>query len=238
MKIGIFGDSYADIVHCPQNLFTQTAWPSLLAKPYDVDNHSISGSSLEWSFNELINCNHKKYSHIIFIASESTRLTVHEDYKSLLQDYEMHIPSFPFVNKINSKFYRKEIAPVAKKYREYFVNKWLNANRSLVYTKYLRDMFGKKILIINGFNSNSNLYANNELPLQAAYHIESLAIFNTKFPEIDGFIDRRACHFSDENNKMLYDKIVKWLHTGKFKLTERDVVTEIKDPKKYQSKEG
>lgn len=235
MKIGIFGDSYADINNCPQ-FFAQEAWPSLLAISYNVENHSKSSSSLEWSFNELINCDHKKYSHIIFVVSESTRLTVHEDYRELLQDNEIHIPSFPFVIKENSRFYQKEIAPTSKKYREYFVNEWIKVNRSMVYTKYLRDMFGKKILLLNGFGANYNLHTNNEMCLQDLFVIESLALFNTKYPS--GLIDKRACHLTDENNKMLYNKIVKWLHTGKFRLTKKDVVTKIKDPEKYQQKEG
>ena len=54
----------------------------------------------------------------------------------------------------------------------------------------------------------------------------------------NNYKDTRHCHLSDDNNKIVFDKIVEWLNTGKFKLMLKDFVFNTKDKEKYYIKQS
>lgn len=70
MKIGIFGDSFAD-----EFMHQGKSWVECLRDNYDYDeviSYGYGGTSLEWSYNNFLE-HHSKYNAIIFIMTDHRR---------------------------------------------------------------------------------------------------------------------------------------------------------------------
>lgn len=70
MKLGIFGDSFAD-----ENLKSGKSWIKCLREEYDytdVISYGCGGTSLEWSYNNFLEF-HTKYDRIIFLTTDYRR---------------------------------------------------------------------------------------------------------------------------------------------------------------------
>ena len=80
MRIGIFGDSFAD-----ENLRKGKSWIEHLRENNDVTSFGSGGTSAEWSYNNFLN-NHSDYDRIIFLATEPRRMHMwdHRTNKELL----------------------------------------------------------------------------------------------------------------------------------------------------------
>lgn len=71
MKIGVFGDSFAD-----ENMQSGKSWISWLRENDDitsVTSWGIGGTSLEYSYQKFLE-NHNDYDRIIFLATEPNRM--------------------------------------------------------------------------------------------------------------------------------------------------------------------
>ena len=77
MKLGIFGDSYAD--------GDTECWPQYLSQNLNIDynNHARSGTSTFYSYKNFLE-NYKQYTHIVFTYSYPTRIhSLPEKYEGL-----------------------------------------------------------------------------------------------------------------------------------------------------------
>lgn len=74
MRLGIFGDSFADSTDEPVPGVTSKSWPIELAKSMDMeyDNHAAAGTSVWYSYKHFLE-NYHKYTHIVFTYTESNR---------------------------------------------------------------------------------------------------------------------------------------------------------------------
>jgi len=72
MKLGIFGDSYAEAQKNSRGgNFQYPGWPELLNEMYHpelYENHAKGGTSVWWSYQEFLK-HYKKFDHIIFVHS-------------------------------------------------------------------------------------------------------------------------------------------------------------------------
>lgn len=89
MRIGIFGDSFAD-----ENLKPGKSWIENLRDNNDVISFGVGGTSLEWSYNNFLN-NHSDYEVIIFLATEARRMH--------MWDYRTNKELLYHINSNNSK---------------------------------------------------------------------------------------------------------------------------------------
>ena len=70
MKLGIFGDSFAD-----ENMRKGKSWVKWLRDDYDydvVDSYGYGGSALEWSYNNFLK-HYEKYDKVIFLMTDVRR---------------------------------------------------------------------------------------------------------------------------------------------------------------------
>ena len=57
LKVGIFGDSYADPIRHGHDNFRELdaiGWPNLLKNNYEVGLHALAGSSIYYSYQEFL----------------------------------------------------------------------------------------------------------------------------------------------------------------------------------------
>jgi hypothetical protein len=69
LKVGIFGDSYADPIRHGHDNFRELddiGWPNLLQNNYEVGLHAIAGSSIYYSYQEFLK-HHEKYDKIVLL---------------------------------------------------------------------------------------------------------------------------------------------------------------------------
>lgn len=100
MKIGIYGDSYAD---CNPNI--STAWPNILSKKlmnyysnnFEVINYAKAGSSLYFSYKNLLDT-YTKHDLIIFLVTEPHRYPI--PFKSIKSQQTFYITCFEHVKQI------------------------------------------------------------------------------------------------------------------------------------------
>ena len=75
LKVGIFGDSYADpISHGHDNFkdMDKLGWPNLLKSNYEVGLHGKTGSSIFYSYQQFLKY-HEQYDKIVFVVTNPER---------------------------------------------------------------------------------------------------------------------------------------------------------------------
>lgn len=236
MRIGIFGDSFADSKNGGTQFNQQESWPQLLAntKNIKVENYAVVGSGFEYSLSKLFEFG-SRYDKLILTVTSPERLYINPDHHhKLLDDNETfhHIRPADIQKRKKDIFFNKA-SDVALEHYNIFNNNDINNIRTALYIKALRDHFGGKILLLSCTNQNTmynkslNAWPHNELSLVDIFYYEN----KTLFPDgkIDWKNDQRSCHLTHWHHNMLYSKILKWIHTNKFKLTKKDLVSLDKD---------
>jgi hypothetical protein len=69
--------------------------------------------------------------------------------------------------------------------------------------------------------------------MEEDYWISQGQISRQDIDKMLGHYDTRVCHFSNENNLMMYKKIMNWIDTKEFTLTEQDWVAPKDSWRKY-----
>lgn len=234
MKIGIFGDSFADDKNGGTPLNRQQSWPSLLSNKFNVVNHSKAGSGVEYSLSKLFDFANR-YDKLILIVTSPERLYINPDHHhKLLDDNELYHHLRPVDIKRRKKdiFFNKA-SDVALESFDIFNNTDFNNMRLALYIKALRDHFGQKLLLLSCTNQNTmynkslNAWAHNELNLIDIFYYENEKLFLDG--KVDWENDQRSCHLTHWHHNMLYSKILKWIYTNEFKLTKKDLVSLDKD---------
>lgn len=101
MKLGIYGDSYADA----KNKSSSICWYNILAKKIsndvEISNHAEAGSSLYFSYKKFLETQHQ-YDFVIFLVTEPHRYPV----KFLPKKAKIngHITSIPHIENILTNF--------------------------------------------------------------------------------------------------------------------------------------
>lgn len=234
MKIGIFGDSFADNKNGGTPFNQEVSWPSLLSNKFNLTNYSMAGSGVDYSLSKLFEFA-SKYDKLILTLTSPERLYINPDHHHKLRDDNElyhHIRPADIRKRKKDVFFNKA-SDVALESFDIFNNTDFDNIRMALYIKALRYHFGEKLLLLSctkmntRYNIGFNAWAHNELSLIDIFYYEN----ETLFPDgkIDWDNDQRSCHLTHWHHNMLYSKIVKWIHTNKFKLTKKDLVSLNKD---------
>ena len=232
MKIGIFGDSNADCYHGGTPDHQHLSWPNLLEKRFSVSNYALAGSGLEYSLDNLFRHEHE-YDKIIFVSTVPDRLAINERHHHKLAqprhidaELHQHIRPANIEGRPGDRYYNKALK-LAQRHYDTFVNyEHLDLRVALIW-KSLYDYFGDRLLLLYTHSPSLNYIEQFNLPqdnmnLFNISHYENTYLFGNETPSWQ--YDKRSCHITHWHHAVLFDKIIKWISTGFFSLTENDLV--------------
>lgn len=212
MRLGIFGDSYADI----NGDVNQYSWPNLLKEKYKHTYIDARCGISHWNiYDRFTNNLSKKFTHIIFLHTNHLRWPC---LPKELDGQNWNIHSYP------NQSYRETLGTLNKYYHDLYPQKFLNYISEAIF----RD--------VNEYCLLNNIYLLNIICFENAYsyktrfpiisdldkvsHFEKIRYkgnnytmieFNKNFPLKTG--DPRICHLGPKNNRKFYD-IVDYMLTN------------------------
>lgn len=215
MKIAIYGDSFGDF--CLENipgdhLDRGKAWVELFAENYEVTNFATSGSSVFYSYDLF--CKHnKEFDYNIFLVTESDRITINTPYERLKH---INIHSINFYRNTNLSPVEKKILDRIETYysvvhnRDYvdtchklMVNSLTTINpNTIIIPTFAESLLGvreKSLIYISDWEL-SNIVAK----LNRKNYTQWKLVGDTGW----SFVDYKKCHLTEENNQILFDKLV------------------------------
>lgn len=213
MRLGIFGDSYAD-VNGDKSL---SAWPNLLAKKSNFCViKALCGVSHYWTYERFLeNTEHNNFTHIIFCHTNNNRWPClpKEIEGSNWNIHNMDRPGFPDYLRTINKYYF-DIFP--ENFTR-FISKSIFENVN----KYCKD---NNIYLINLTSFGNVINYQSDFPilndLDQISHQEYITYKNIRY-QYSEFIkkhhlhhgDPRICHMGDLNNKRLADIITNLINS-------------------------
>ena len=239
MKIAIYGDSFGDfsLENIPgDDLDRGKAWVELFAENHEVTNFSASGSSLFYSYDLF--CKHnKEFDYNIFLVTESNRITINSPYERLTH---ININSINFYRNTNLNPEEKKIIDAIENYYSIVHNQdYVNTCHRLMVDSLITinpntiiiPVFGESLM---GSYLNSLIFLSDwELchitgKLNNKNYIQWKLIGDTGW----SFVDYKKCHLTEENNKILYDKLIECINnkfTGLLNISINDFKQSHKD---------
>lgn len=202
MKLGVFGDSYADeMIHV--DIARYPSWITLLRNNYEVESHGLGGSGLYYSFKLFLE-NYPKYDKIIFVATVPGRIHIPE-WIEFTNKYTRHVNSYD-VAKLHLKI--KGLSGTAK----------LALGAAMQYYMYLIDeekeriIHGLMVEKVKQLRPDALILTTDGQP-NSLTNINRHEIKSVGFPdEAISWNDKRVCHFSKRTNEFLAEKMLKWLN--------------------------
>tara|TARA_B110000090_G_scaffold201451_1_gene243518 strand:- start:205 stop:972 length:768 start_codon:yes stop_codon:yes gene_type:complete len=238
-RILILGDSFA----VAYGKLVNHAWVSQLAKKFDVDNYAVSGSGVYWSYLKFLEHYQDNYSYIIWVVSDPLRGYVPNIAHMVDHPYQEHF-SANHSQGGWKRFNQGRPIPDELKYIYKHINSYyavMDKQKENV-SSYLMVADAKQkrpdmlvlscfpALLIHELDNVSNdvsIFANTDslFDLQnndEHYWVNSNQIKRNQLERALGFDDDRICHFTIENNKMMYTKILTWIDNKDFELSAED----------------
>jgi len=222
LKIGIFGDSYADCSFGGSKDEQRLSWPYRLSQKYNVQNFAKCGSGPERAI-ELLLRKQRRYDKIIFAFSRVERLYIAPVHKRKLKypHLEDHIRAWNEPVYKDDPFYMR-LYKLAQDHQKHFVA--FSEQRIQAYNLLLNNLLGDRLLLLTmkGFIPNTDVpyKVSNELELCAITAYEDDKLWRGE-RNVD--LDRRSCHMTEVHHDMMYDKIQNWIEDGDFSLTRLDL---------------
>jgi hypothetical protein len=241
IKVGIFGDSYADCVqrdsHNAITDINYIGWPIILNSypNLNVENYAKHCTSIFYSYKKFYE-HRDKFDTIIFVVTQGSRLyTSNEDILiSNLSTIDSLIQNLNLQSQTHTLTYKQYIA--AKMYYEYLYEP--------EFTDYVRDKIiedvvnicnseNKKLILIPAFEEdmakikyfNFCLYQITTGELKAQFGFTDYVVENPK---------NRACHMSKTNNKILARLLAEIINGKELVVTIDDFeFIKVNDPKNY-----
>jgi hypothetical protein len=235
MKIGIFGDSFAD---CSWYPWAETdtnigpGWPELLATNYNLVNYAHGGSSLFYSY-QLFLKHHSQFDKVIFVTTACERF-----YTNLVETKTIFhvVPGTDFkkrsqVEKDRGHHINAKIVEAAGDYVLYV----LDSKKERLFSDLMIDnitCIRPDTIIIPALHAkeSSTVTVGEISKLENTFYNMTDQLF-----KLHNLTDLRKCHLTDENNTMVYEKI-KDILTGKsnhFNLTNEDFRIPLKPLQSY-----
>jgi virulence-associated protein VapD len=241
IKVGIFGDSYADCVERDSsNAITSInyiGWPNILANDssLDVENYAKNCTSIFYSYKKFYE-HRDKFDTIIFVITQGSRLYFsNEDILiSNLSTIEQLIKNLNLQSQPHSLKYKQYLA--AKMYYEYLHEPEFS---DYVRDKLIEDIINickienKKLILIPAFSEDiKNIkYFNVSLDKITIGELKS------QFGRTDYVIEKhknRACHLSKTNNEILARLLTEIINGKELVVTINDFeFTKVSDPENY-----
>jgi hypothetical protein len=211
MKIGIFGDSFAD----EQNIFRpdNLSWANQIRESgYDVDNYGKCASSLYYSYLQLKE-HHEKYDKIIFTITGDGRLFLEH-----LPETMQHISHGRIENLKNET--NGEYLHVIKAIEYYYAHLHNYSYAKTTHRLLLKECMAIRpdALFIPCFVESLDGGEDFNLNMISDYdrnQIDSGCVIVE---------DRRFCHMNDNNNSLVAGKIKDWINSGEFKINQSELI--------------
>lgn len=210
-KIAIFGDSFADPKWARNDFYK--AWPELLEQDATVDNFSLSGTGVWWSYKQYKKI-HEDYDYNIFVLTIPGRIHI----ESLDRHLNFNPITWPVWYGTNfgevyfKYFYSQEREEC---FHNFILNDLLQTKNTLVIPAFVESM-------PKGYSDWSLCHlADTEM-----YH------YGMQHP---GNNERRKCHLTKENNEVVYNKIKSAIASNEslLKLTNLDFVAPAEPMHRY-----
>lgn len=213
MKIGIYGDSFAEIL---KNKHGEHCWVFRLLNQYPgSENLSRSGTSLFWSY-ELLLRTYQEFDKIIFVATQPSRLSILESPESTPWFLREQLKNGNLTAELRQKF---------KSLLEYFVHVSTDNNVALKDSLFF-EMLVERLLklpvptmVIPAFEVNylfgpTKLGLHNISIMEETHWGKKWTKFSDRqhsgksiFGSNSTLKDHRQCHMTNLNNAILFDKI-------------------------------
>lgn len=246
MKLGIFGDSFADInidkkLEWPENF----GWPYLLSKHLncETDFHARCGTSTWYSYEKFLET-YTDYTHIVFTYTYQWRwpyLPEHMGKNHWLYDSNIIMS----MNHIDDDT-KRDLCKLADVYQTVYNERLLEFISKGVVQKVNKICKINNIKLVNVFVDNNIDFRPNfdreDLlfsTLEDLYHISKQELINVKgknytMQEICsdlGKMDCRYCHLYPENNRIVANKILELFDTNELVSTHDMKGWVFNDPK-------
>lgn len=220
MKIGIFGDSFADVSSDP----IINSWPNFVQQNLDavVDNYAKSGTSLWWAYEQFQKF-YKNYDIIIFSFTAANRWP-HLPKKFTGNHWNVgQIKDNSLLDRINpyfdTVFSTELLAFLGSAIHKNVLDRCQEENKYLV--QLLPFLHYKKEYYFDSYFTPIQ----NKFPLISGLsiisHLEEIIVNGTKtilhkFLKTVNMIDYRGCHLHEHNNKIIADWITNCIREKKF----------------------
>lgn len=223
MKLGIFGDSFADTGHMKRdnNDSYTDAWPRIVDSMLDTKTtefFSLSGTSMWWSYQNFIQ-NHDSFDTIVFVYTTETRWPNLPEEEDPGEQYNVgYSKSSDFLNYVNRYYF--DLFP---RDLTHFIGKNIFKDVNEICEK-------KNIDLINIIVYQEEYYSLVKTPYPIIYDLDTIArrevaVVDGKevdfydFIEKNNNIDMRFCHLNASNNRHLANLVSRLI-----KEKSRDVI--------------
>lgn len=209
MKIGIYGDSYAEILN---NGYGQYAWVYRVKECYkDVNIMSKSGTSVYWSYDSLTQT-YAEFDKIIFVMTQASRVSIAEfpEATPWFIQHELKNKNLPFDLK-------QKYQALLDYYLYISMDNAVNRKEALFYELVSQQILQLPVPVmiipafaVNYFNGQRKLGLYNVSQMEQDHWGKKWKKFlKTQHQSIikDPRVDHRQCHMSNANNAILFDKI-------------------------------
>jgi hypothetical protein len=229
MKIGIFGDSFADDYNMWPSHFEGVgpSWIDYIRNQnIEVDNYASGGSGLYYSYEKFIS-SFEKYDRIIFLVSTPGRITISKNgeyghWFSLNQVEKELAACFDYEKKVRLN--------AIYSYFKYVKNdQFDNLVHDMLIERILKTH--DKVLMIPSFGWSR---------IQELTPFVSISEFEAAFwnltevlPNDKNLYDARKCHMCEENNLMVGEEVFNWIKTDKFNIDSKKFRKPIREFEHY-----
>lgn len=240
--VGIFGDSHADCTYLEWKTKYKSVglgWPELLALKHKVKNYSMGGSGIFYSY-DIFKQVHSKFDVVIYIPTQASR-------------FPLYLPDEGRVRHMVPGFLISQAAQELSRAKQYNrPNDYKAMEAAIGYSMYILDrkkedemkrlMLAevKRIrpdtIIIPAFPDDRLDQTDVDLSYISAME---LSAFGTTLQELrqsaTPFLDIRKCHMTDENNRMVFNKVLTAIETKEtvVRLAESDFTKPVGPFTKY-----
>jgi hypothetical protein len=210
-------------------------WPELLALKYKVKNFSMGGSGIYYSY-DIFKQVHSEFDIIIFIPSQSTRFSLYcPDYGQvrhmvpgfLLGQASRELENLRILNRLDD--YKATEAAIG--YVTYILDEKKEDEMKRLMLQEVKRLRPDTI-VIPAFPDDR--IADSDI-VMCEISGRELHMYNTSLPVLRSMqkplLDLRKCHMTDENNRMLFHKIMTAIDNQdtSVRLAESDIL-QPKDP--------
>lgn len=229
MKIGIFGDSFADDHNLWPNPYNGVgpSWIDYLrSKGHQVDNYAGGGSSLFYAYEKFLTT-YQNYDKIVFAITNYNRYYVYVDEVNAnwfnIGQVEQILNSCTDKNKRNIlESIRLYYAYIQDEEFQKFCHQLLikdikkTHDNCLLIPCFEDSLIDRLMPLINISRHEANYWGLEEI-----------------LPREEDVYDARKCHMCEENNLVLGKSVEKWINTGIYELDERDFCNPTKNFEHY-----